>query len=81
MSERTGNILSCIGLHAGWLTVVKVTKHPTDTGTDPAGRIWIGGYDGFTGWLAAFWLALLAVASWHVSGRGVGRLQFDEVSK
>lgn len=61
--ERTGGILWCIGIHAGWVTVIRITKYLTDSGA----TVWIGDYDRITGWLAAIWLLLLAAAYWHWS--------------
>lgn len=58
--ERNGNIAYCIGLHAGWVTVIKCTKKFTSN----AGGEWAfltGNYDGITGYLAGAWIGLLAV--------------------
>ncbi len=63
--ERTGGILWCIGIHAGWVAVIKVTKYLTDSAGPAGASIWIGGYDRITGWLAAIWLLLLVAAYWH----------------
>jgi membrane protease YdiL (CAAX protease family) len=60
--ERTGHIGWCVGLHAGWVFVIQVTRHLTDG--DPASpHAWLtGDYDGIIGWLAAAWIGLLALA-------------------
>lgn len=65
--ERSGNILWCIGIHAGWVLVIKVTKYLTDTDTAQGHPIWVGHYDNVTGWLAALWLALIAAGFWYAS--------------
>jgi membrane protease YdiL (CAAX protease family) len=63
--ERTGNICWVIGIHAGWVLVVNVTKLLTDTDKTDGLPIWVGHYDKVTGWLAAIWLALVAGWYWY----------------
>ena len=67
--ERSGNILWCIGIHAGWVMVVKTTKYLTDTNLSQGHPVWIGHYDDITGLLAALWLTLLATGYWYASRR------------
>jgi membrane protease YdiL (CAAX protease family) len=64
--ERTGNILWAIGIHAGWVMIIKLAKHLTDpTLTDGRASPWIGaGYDHITGWMASLWLGLIMAAYW-----------------
>jgi len=57
--ERTGNIAYCIGLHAGWVLVIKCTKQFTSNNHDSEWAFLTGTYDGITGYLAALWLLLL----------------------
>jgi len=65
--ERTGHIGWCVGLHAGWVFVIQVTRHLTD-GNDASPYAWLtGGYDGMIGWLAAGWIGLLAFAYWRLA--------------
>lgn len=66
--ERTGHVGWCIGLHAGWVFVIQLTRHLTDD--DPAAAAaWLAGdYDGVIGWLAAAWIGLLALA-WRPAAR------------
>lgn len=69
--ERTGSIVWAIGIHAGWVMVIKVFKHLTDP-TVVGGQTspWIGsGYDSVTGWMATIWLGALAAVYWW-AGRG-----------
>jgi membrane protease YdiL (CAAX protease family) len=64
--ERVGHIGWCIGLHAGWVFVIQLTRRVTD-GNDASGLAFlVGGYDGVIGWLGAAWIALLAVAYWQM---------------
>jgi membrane protease YdiL (CAAX protease family) len=60
--ERSGNIAYCIGLHAGWVMIIKATK--AFTNLNPRGDwAWlVGSYDGMTGYLAGAWIGLLAIA-------------------
>ncbi len=60
--ERTGHIGWCIGLHAGWVFVIQVSRHLTD-GDQGSAYAWVAGdYDGVIGWLAAAWIGLLSLA-------------------
>lgn len=60
--ERTGRIAICIGLHAGWVIVIKVTKDLTFLTTDRSLLRLVDGYDGVIGWAALPWFAGLAFA-------------------
>lgn len=65
--ERSGHIGWCMGLHAGWIFVIQVTRHLTD-GNDATPNAWlVGGYDGTIGWLAAAWIGLLTLGFWLLS--------------
>lgn len=60
--ERTGHIGWCIGLHAGWVFVIQVSRQLTD-GDPASAHAWLAGdYDGVIGWLAAAWIGLLSLA-------------------
>jgi membrane protease YdiL (CAAX protease family) len=59
--RQTGHIGWCIGLHAGWIFVIQVTRKLTD-GNDGADLAWLAGdYDGVIGWLAAGWMGALTL--------------------
>lgn len=67
--ERTGHIAWCIGLHAGWVFVIQVTRRLTD-GNEASPFAWLAGdYDGMIGWLATIWIGLLALGYWLFPGR------------
>ncbi|MCW8944631.1 MAG: CPBP family intramembrane metalloprotease [Sedimenticola sp.] len=51
--ERTGNIAYCIGLHAGFVFVIKVVRKFTEVDTDNAFSFAVGNYDGMIGYLSA----------------------------
>jgi len=64
---RAGHIGACIGLHAGWVLVIQVTRQLTD-GNDASPYAWlVGDYDGMIGWLAAAWIGLLTLGYWRWS--------------
>jgi membrane protease YdiL (CAAX protease family) len=51
----------CMGLHAGWVFVVKVTKPLTQADPEARWSYLVGSYDGIVGYLSASWLAVLIV--------------------
>jgi len=59
--RRTGHIAWAIGLHAGWVLVIKLTQSYTHVNEDAALLFLIGGYDDVIGWLAAGWIGLLCL--------------------
>ncbi|MCF6354277.1 MAG: CPBP family intramembrane metalloprotease [Candidatus Polarisedimenticolaceae bacterium] len=62
--EQTGNIAYCIGLHAGWVLIIKCTKKFTSNNHGSEWAFLTGSYDGITGYLAAIWLLLLISLYW-----------------
>jgi membrane protease YdiL (CAAX protease family) len=69
--ERTGNIALCLGIHAGWVLIIKLVKETTNAATDTPAALLIGSYDNIIGWAAAAVLALVWLWYWRY-GR-VGR--------
>jgi membrane protease YdiL (CAAX protease family) len=59
---RTGHIGWCIGLHAGWVFVIQVTRQLTDGNAASPYSFLVGTYDGMIGWLAAAWMGALVLA-------------------
>lgn len=68
--HRSGHIAWCIGLHAGWVLVIRLTQKYTGLDADAPLRSLVGSYDGVIGWLAAGWIGLLAlgIALWPKNG-------------
>jgi len=62
--ERTGAIAACIGLHMGWVLVIKATKSLTLANESAAWASLVSPFDGYTGWLVAGWGALLVLLAW-----------------
>jgi len=68
--EGRGQIGWCIGLHAGWVFVIQMTRKLTD-GNAASGLAFLAGdYDGIIGWLAAVWIGALAALFWAWSDHG-----------
>jgi membrane protease YdiL (CAAX protease family) len=65
--ERSGHIGWCIGLHAGWVFVIQVTRRLTDGDPDASLGFLAGDYDGMIGWLSMAWIGLLAAGYWRWS--------------
>jgi membrane protease YdiL (CAAX protease family) len=61
---RTGHIAWCIGLHAGWVLVIKLTRSYSEVNPGASGAWLVGDYDGMIGWLAAGWIGALALVLW-----------------
>jgi membrane protease YdiL (CAAX protease family) len=60
----TGNIAVAIGLHAGWVVVLRMLQEATVRG--PASRYdaWVGKFDGLLGYWLMPWAVLIALALW-----------------
>lgn len=63
--QWTGGVAACIGLHMGWVWVIKSTIDTTQAVPGaPLGWL-VSGFDGFTGWLVLAWTILLAWLAWR----------------
>ena len=62
--RRTGAIATGIGLHVGWVWVMKSTKVATHVNRDAALTFLVSSFDHYTGWLVAGWAALLIAFAW-----------------
>jgi membrane protease YdiL (CAAX protease family) len=55
----TGNIAVAIGLHAGWVVVLRMLQQSTAAGISPGYSAWVGRFDGLLGlWLLPWGLAI-----------------------
>lgn len=64
--RRTGAIAAGMGLHMGWVFVIKSTIASTRVDRESPLAFLVGSFDGYTGWLVAAWsLALVAFAAWR----------------
>jgi CAAX protease family protein len=62
--RRTGAVAAPIGLHMGWVAVMKATIVTTRVNEDAAASFLVNPFDGYTGWLVAAWAALLFGIAW-----------------
>jgi membrane protease YdiL (CAAX protease family) len=60
----TGNIATAIGLHAGWVVVLRMLQEATVSGTQASDSIWVGRFDGLLGVWVLPWSAAVALALW-----------------
>lgn len=61
--RRTGAIAACIGLHMGWVWVMKATLALTEDAEPAPIPHLVSRFDGYTGWLVAAWALLLLVVA------------------
>jgi membrane protease YdiL (CAAX protease family) len=59
--QVTGNIAACIGLHAGWVTVIAVTRKLSRPDRDEPLSFLLSDFDGMVGWLVLGWTVLTGV--------------------
>lgn len=62
---RQPGIGYCIGLHAGWVFLIKITKGFTDSSSETHWEFLAGDYDGVTGLFSAFLLAMVMLILTH----------------
>lgn len=60
----TGNIAAAIGLHAGWVVVLRMLQEGTIRGSEPSYGAWVGAFDGLLGLWVLPWSALIGAALW-----------------
>jgi membrane protease YdiL (CAAX protease family) len=60
----TGNIAVAIGLHAGWVVVLRMLQQGTVSGSSPAYAAWVGRFDGLLGYWLLPWGVAIAAALW-----------------
>ena len=67
----TGNIAVAIGLHAGWVVVLRMLQESTAGGSAAAHSHWVGRFDGLLGYWLLPWGVGLAAALWFTRARWV----------
>lgn len=60
----TGTIAVAVGLHAGWVVVLRMLQESTTSGDSPAYSAWVGRFDGLLGYWLVPWGLAIAVALW-----------------
>lgn len=63
--ERTGNIAYCIGLHAGFVFVIKIVREFTQVNPSSDFSFMVGSYDGMIGYLSAVGLLIYTLFIHH----------------
>jgi membrane protease YdiL (CAAX protease family) len=57
----TGNIAVAIGLHAGWVLVLRMLQEGTESGAAPLYSFWVGRFDGLLGYWLLPWGVCIAI--------------------
>jgi len=60
--DFTGNIAVAMGLHAGWVAIMRLTIGATRVNTGSPYHALISASDGYTGWLVLAWTMIVLVA-------------------
>ncbi|HTC39164.1 MAG TPA: CPBP family intramembrane glutamic endopeptidase, partial [Steroidobacteraceae bacterium] len=67
----TGNIAMAIGLHAGWVVVLRMLQEGTNSGAAPRYSFWVGRFDGLLGYWLLPWGICIAIALWFTRAQWV----------
>jgi uncharacterized protein len=67
----TGNIAVAIGLHAGWVVVLRMLQEGTGSGAAPQYAFWVGRFDGLLGYWLVPWGICIAITLWLTRNRWV----------
>ena len=67
----TGNIAVAIGLHGGWVVVLRMLQEATASGSSPAYSAWVGRFDGLLGYWLLPWGTAIAAVLWLTRRRWV----------
>jgi membrane protease YdiL (CAAX protease family) len=68
--ERSGHIALCIGIHAGWVLIIRLTGEMTSVAGDSPAAFLIGSYDSIIGWAAAAVLVVVTAGYWLLGRAG-----------
>ena len=66
MSLHYGNIARCIGVHMGWVMIIKLFEGMTNTVNAKKGEWMIGNYDKVTGYLSFIIISIFCLAYWFI---------------
>jgi membrane protease YdiL (CAAX protease family) len=67
----TGNIAVAIGLHAGWVVVLRMLQEGTSSAEAPQYAFWVGRFDGLLGYWLLPWGICIAIALWFTRAQWV----------
>jgi len=68
---RFGHIAACIGLHAGWVWVITISRELTTRNPEAPLRALVGSYDGVVGYLVLGWTLVLLAIFWWLRRRAI----------
>lgn len=69
--ELTGNIAVAIGLHAGWVIVLRIMQQCTLRTDAGAHSVWLGNFEGLVGYWMLPWAAAIGLGLWITRPRWV----------
>ena len=67
----TGNIAAAVGLHAGWVVVLRMLQESTSRGGGGDYAAWVGRFDGLLGYWLVPWAVCIGLALWLTRGAWV----------
>ena len=70
MRQHQGHIAYCIGVHAGWVAVIKTTQKISEVNHDSPLAFLVGSYDGVIGYLAFVVFGVLSIGYYGLVVRG-----------
>jgi len=70
--HRTGSIAAGVGLHMGWVWVIKSTTSVTDPDANARWSSLVSSFDGYTGWLVAGWSSAILLTLFLLRNRLTG---------
>jgi len=73
MSLHYGNIARCIGVHMGWVMIIKGFEKVTDTVDAKKGEWMIGNYDKVTGYLSFIIISSICLVYWLIIRKQSGQ--------
>jgi CAAX protease family protein len=74
----TGNIAMAMGLHAGWVVVLRMLQEGTTSGqAPPQYAFWVGRFDGLLGYWLLPWGLCIALALWLTRARWLPQARSD----
>lgn len=74
----TGNIAIAIGLHGGWVVILRMLQEATASTAGAQHSIWVGSFDGLLGYWMLPWAAAVAAGMWITRARWVQAAASDQ---
>ncbi len=74
----TGNIAACIGLHAGWVSVITFVRETSVRDEAAAWHFLLSKFDGVVGWLVLGWTFVIGPPLWRYYRRREARARRGE---